>query len=104
MFHRHSYWFRLVVASLIALFLWTGQPQAKGQSTSPGLDLFSGLDFNFKDMDFETQYKFLIRLTPGFKWNFGDHWQVVGQMQIPVFNQYGIDYSFVELRAFNIRN
>ena len=102
MFHRHPYQLRLIVASLIALFLWVGQPQAKGQSTSPSLDLFSGLDFNFKDMDFETQYKFLVYLTPGFKWNMGNHWQLAGEAQIPVINQYGTEYGFFQVSALNI--
>ena len=101
MFH-HSLFRKTIVASLLALSLWASPPKANAQSTKPGLDIFSGLDFNFKDMDFETQYKFLIRLTPGLKWDMGNHWQLAGQLQIPIVNQYGIDYSFVELRAFNI--
>ena len=102
MFRRHSYRFRLIVASLIALFLWAGQPQAKGQSTSPGLDLFSGVDFNFRDINFNTQYEFLIRLSPGFKWNMGNHWQMNGQVLIPIINQYGRNYKYVELRTLNV--
>lgn len=102
MLHRHSYRLRLVVASLIALFLWVGQPQAKGQSSSPGLDLFSGVDFNFRDINFNSQYEVLIRLSPGFKWNMGNHWQLSGQVLIPIINQYEDIYNFIELRAFNI--
>ena len=103
MIHRHtSLRHRPAIALMLALFLWAGQPQAHAQATSPGLDIFSGLNFSFKDMDFETQYKFLIHLTPGFKWNMGNHWHLAGQFQIPIVNQYGIDYSFVQLNAFNV--
>ena len=103
MFHQNtpSRHFPLLVA-LLALFLCIGQPKAKGQSTAPGIDFFSGLDFNFKDMDYETQYKFLIRLTPGFKWNMGNHWQMAGKVVIPIVNQYGTDYSFVQVSALNV--
>lgn len=103
MFHWHTS-SRLcpVVVVFLALFLGIGHPKVSGQEASHSIDFFSGVDFNFKDMDFETQYKFLIRLTPGFKWNFGNHWQVTGQMQIPIVNQYGTEYSFVELRTLNI--
>lgn len=101
MFHR-NFFRTAIMALLLALSLWASPPKANAQSTKPGLDIFTGFDFNFKDMDFETQYKFLIRLTPGFKWDMGNHWQLAGQLQIPIVNQYGIDYSFVELRAFNI--
>lgn len=102
MFTRNTPFCRIVVALLFALSLWASPPKAYAQATKPGLDIFAGLDFNFKDMDFETQYKFLIRLTPGFKWDMGKHWQLAGQLQIPIVNQYGIDYSFVELKAFNV--
>lgn len=102
MFHRLLYRRSLLVASLIALFLWTGQPQSKGQSVSPSIDFFSGLDFNFRDINFNTQYEFLIRLSPGFKWDMGKHWQMSGQVLIPVLNQYGDTYKYIELRALNV--
>ena len=103
MFHWHipSHHFPLLVI-LFVFSLWIGQPQAKGQTTSPSVDFFSGLDFNFKDMDYETQYKFLIRLTPGFKWDMGNHWQMAGKVVIPIVNQYGSEYSFVQVSALNI--
>ena len=90
-----------IVAVFLALYLWAGRPKAVGQ-TPPGIDFFSGVNVGFKDMDYETQYKFLIHLTPGFKWNMSNHWQIAGQVQIPIVNQYGIEYSFVQLSAFNV--
>lgn len=103
MFHRHaSSRLCFIVVVLFALFFAVGTPKACGQDVSPGIDFFSGLDFNFKDMDFETQYKFLIRLTPGFKWNMGNHWQLAGQVRIPIVNQYGSEYKYVDLTIFDI--
>lgn len=103
MVYKHKS-FRLspFVSIFLALFLWAGQPKAIGQTPSPGIDFFSGIDFNFKDMDFETQYKFLVHLTPGFKWNMGNHWQLSGQVSIPIVNQYGKEYRFVQLNALNV--
>ncbi len=103
MFHRHvSHRHCPLLAALLALFLWAGQPQAKGQNTSPSIDFFSGINFSFADMNFERQYDILIHLTPGFKWNFGNHWQVAGQAVIPIVNTFGFQYKFVQIGAFNI--
>lgn len=103
MFHRLIFSrFRPVGVAFLVLFLGLGHPKANAQATSPGIDFFSGLDFHFKDMDFETQYKFLIHLTPGFKWNMGNHWELAGQVIIPVVNQYGDYYKYVQLNALNV--
>lgn len=93
---------RLLMVALLGLFLWTGRPQAVSQNLSPGIDFFSGVDFNFRDINYKTQYEFLIRLNPGFKWNMGNHWQLSGQVLIPIVNQYGTEYSFFQVNALNI--
>ena len=103
MFHRHAlHRHHPLLVALLALFLWTGQPQAKGQDTSPGIDFFSGVNFSFADMNFYRQYDVLIHLTPGFKWNMGHHWQLTGQAMIPVVNTFGDQYKYVQIGAFNI--
>ena len=103
MFYKHaSFRSHSIIVVFFALLFLSGQPKALGQDSSPGIDFFSGLDFNFKDMDFETQYKFLIRLTPGFKWNMGNHWQLAGLVRIPIVNQYGIEERYVDLTVFDI--
>ena len=103
MFHRHTpFRPRSIIVVFFALFFLSGQPKVFSQDSFRGIDFFSGLDFGFKDMDFETQYKFLIRLTPGFKWNMGNHWQLAGQARIPIVNQYGSQYKYVELNVFDI--
>lgn len=103
MFHRHvSHRYCPLLAVLLALFLWAGQPQAKGQNTSSSIDFFSGINFSFSDMNFERQYDILIHLTPGFKWNFGNHWQVAGQVYVPIVNTYGDSYKYVQIGALNV--
>ena len=104
MFHRYALCFhRPLLVAFLALFLWTGQPQAHGQDTSPGIDFFSGVNLSFADMNFYRQYDVLIHLTPGFKWNMGHHWQLAGQAMIPVVNTFNDKYSkCVQIGAFNI--
>ena len=103
MFHRHaSHRHCPLLATLLALLLWVGQPQAKGQDTSPGIDFFTGINFSLSDMNFGRQYDVLIHLTPGFKWNMGHHWQLSGQVYVPIVNTYGEQYKFAQIGAFNI--
>lgn len=92
----------LLMVALLGLFLWTGRPQAVSQNLSPGIDFFSGVDFNFRDINYKTQYEFLIRLNPGFKWNMGNHWQLSGQVLIPIVNQYGDRYKYIQPNMLNI--
>lgn len=93
---------RLLVATLLVLFFGAGRPQASSQSVSPGIDFFSGVDFNFRDINFNTQYEFLIRLNPGFKWDLGNRWQLSGQVLIPIVNQYGTEFGFFQVNTLNI--
>ena len=93
---------RPLFALLLALSLWTGQPQATAQIAPPSVDFFSGVDFNFRDINYNTQYEFLIRLTPGFKFSFGDHWQLSGQAFIPIINQYGDSYKSIRPNILDI--
>ena len=97
LFKRPFLWFVILLA-----FLCTGQPKAIGQTNTKGIDFFSGVDFNFRDINYKTQYEFLIRLSPGFKWSFGDHWQISGQVFIPIVNQYGNSYKYVHLNIFDL--
>lgn len=102
MFHRHALNLRPMLVVLLALFLGIGQPQAKAQDTSPGIDFFSGFNFSFADMNFYRQYDVLLHLTPGFKWNMGHHWQLTGQAMVPIVNTFGDEYKYVQISALNI--
>lgn len=103
MLHRHSLFRpRFIIVVLCALSFLSGQPKAKAQDTAPGIDFFSGLNFSFRDMNFYNQYDYLLQITPGFKWNMGHHWQLAGQVVIPVINHYGDFYKYVQINALNI--
>jgi hypothetical protein len=103
MFHRNASSRRhSLIAGFFALIFMLGQPQVKGQDTSPGIDFFAGVNLSMIDMDFKRQYDVLIHLTPGFKWNMGDHWQLSGKAMIPVVNTYGDQYKYVQIGALNI--
>ena len=103
MSHRYSsIKHRSIYVVILFAFLLAGPSKAIGQTNTRSLDLFSGVDFNFRDINFNTQYELLIRLTPGFKWNLGNHWQLSGQVHIPVINQYGNDYKYIRPNIFDI--
>ena len=103
MLHRlASYRHRPLTVVLLASFLLMGRLQAKGQDTSPGVDFFSGVNFYFADMNFYRQYDVLIQLTPGFKWNMGNHWQLTGQAVVPIVNTFGDGYKYAQIGAFNV--
>ena len=89
-----------ILAFLMLAFLWS--PKAIGQTHKRSIDFFLGVDFNFRDINYNTQYEYLIRLTPGFKWNLGNHWQIAGQAHIPVINQYGQDYKYIRPNVLDI--
>lgn len=57
------------------------------------LDIFAGVDLNYRQLQRNKLYELLINLTPGFKWQFGDHWQFAAQALIPVVNDYGDYYK-----------
>ena len=58
-------------------------------------DLFSGIQLNFRDINYLRQYDVYLCLTPGFKWHFGDHWQVAGMMYVDVVNTYDNAYGYL---------
>lgn len=78
---------------LLCILTFIGLQRVSGQSTNKGLDFFCGMDFNLRDIHYERQYDLLINLTPAFKWDMGNYWQLAGQVYVPVFNQYGDQYE-----------
>ena len=101
--HRYSSSKQCFILALFTLlFLWSGQSKALGQTKKRSIDFFSGVNFNFRDINYNTQYEYLIHLTPGFKWNLGNHWQIAGQAHIPIINQYGQDYKYIRPNVLDI--
>ena len=62
------------------------------QKSDMSIDIFSGAVFSFRDISYDRQYDLYISLTPGFKWHFGDHWQVAGQMYVDILDQFNNPY------------
>ena len=62
------------------------------QKSDMSIDIFSGANFAFRDISYNRQYDIHLSLTPGIKWNFGDHWQVAGQMYVDIIDQYNNPY------------
>ena len=91
-----------LVALLVVMLASLSPAHVRAQSSAPGLDIFSGLDFNFRDINYSRQYDLLIHLTPGFKWNMGNHWQLAGQVYIPIVNTYGSTYKYVYLNILDV--
>lgn len=88
---------RLLLLMGAVLLLW-GSP-AKGQPLVPegSVDLFMGVDLNYRDLLHNKVYEVLVNLTPGVKWHVGRQWQVAAQALIPVYNDYGDRYKRIRL-------
>lgn len=89
----HRFLRRLALIGLLCLAV---SPRATGQS----IDFFSGAELYLQDFNFIRQYDVLIYLTPGFKWNMGNHWQLAGNVYVPIINQYGEQYGYVTPNVF----
>ena len=69
-----------------------------GQGRSGSVDLFMGVDFNYRDIYFNNRvYDVLVNLTPGIRWNMGHRWEIAAQALVPVVNQYGDRYKRIRL-------
>lgn len=87
---------RILKGIAILLFMGTtafAQPPMKAGQ----LDIFMGVELNYRDITFDRIYDFLINLTPGIKWNMGKGWQAAAQVYIPVYNDYGDYYKRVRV-------
>lgn len=84
---------------LLAIFLLpTTMSQAQPSIPAGQVDIFMGVDFNYRDLFHNGRvYDLLINLTPGVKWNMGKGWQAAAQAFVPVVNQYGDRYKKVRL-------
>lgn len=88
------------------VFLCLTVTQAPAQTVAedqPHVDVFAGVDFNYRNIHFNHRlYDLLINLTPGVKWHMGHHWQLAAQGLVPVFNQYGQRYKKVRLNMLSL--
>ena len=67
---------------LLAVFLLpTTMSQAQPSIPAGQVDIFMGVDFNYRDLIYNGRvYELLINLTPGVKWNMGKGWQAGKQV------------------------
>lgn len=61
------------------------------------VEIFAGAELHYRDIFYTKMYDVLVNLTPGVKWHIGDHWQLAGQVIVPVYNDYGDRYKKVRL-------
>lgn len=65
------------------LFIWGlligNGLQAQPIVRSGEVDVFMGVDLNYRDIFYDKPYELLVNLTPGVKWNMGRQWQVAAQ-------------------------
>ena len=71
-------------------------PFSRAQMASGEIDIFMGVDFNYRDITFNNRvFDLLINLTPGVKWRLPHRWEISAGVLVPVFNQYGARYGTV---------
>lgn len=82
---------------LLCLLLFSMEGKAQPTVRSGEVDIFMGVDLNYRDIFLSKPYELLVNLTPGVKWNMGRQWQVAAQVLLPVYNDYGDYYKRVRL-------
>lgn len=82
---------------LFCFLLSDMEGKAQPAVRSGEVDVFMGVDLNYRDIFLSKPYELLVNLTPGVKWNMGRQWQVAAQVLLPVYNDYGDYYKRVRL-------
>lgn len=89
----------LILTLLIVAASSKAQQSEKAVVSEPlsHVDIFLGVDFNYRDIFYNRLYELLVNLTPGVRWNMGHGWQIAGQIYVPVYNDYGDRYKKVRV-------
>lgn len=88
---------------LIVAMLFPPALMSQDISRSGEVDIFMGIDFNYRDIYFNKRnFDVLINLTPGVRWNIGRRWDVAAQLYVPVINQFGNKYKNVRIRVASL--
>lgn len=83
---------------LLSILLLISSVCLHAQERSGTVDIFMGVDFNYRDIFYNKRvYDLLVNLTPGAKWYFGQRWEAAAQVYVPIVNQYGDRYKNVRL-------
>lgn len=88
---------RIGLGLLLCFLLFKMEGKAQPATRLGEVDIFMGVDLNYRDIMFSKPYELLVNLTPGVKWNMGRQWQVAAQFLLPVYNDYGDYYKRVRL-------
>ncbi|MCM1028587.1 MAG: hypothetical protein NC342_03515 [Pseudoflavonifractor sp.] len=81
------FWLPMLLAALFQA------SHAQAQMRAGQVDLFVGLDFNYRDVFHNDRvYDVMVRLTPGIKWRLPHRFELAAAAYIPVINQYGPAY------------
>lgn len=68
------------------------------------LDVFMGVDFNYRDkwLNNNRVFDLLINLTPSLKWRLPYRIDIAAEVVVPVVNQYGPYYKYVRLNMASV--
>lgn len=84
---------RMAISVAILLTIVLPAPRALAQMQPGQVDIFAGLDFNYRDIFIgDRVFDVMVRLTPGVKWRLPHRFEIDAAAYIPVINQYGPSY------------
>ena len=91
----------LMVLALIAAIYCNAQDNTThDDGATKQIELFSGIDLNYADVNFVRLYDLLINLTPGVKWHMGNDWMLAANAWIPIINDgYERRYNMARLNT-----
>lgn len=87
----------LTVFCFCESFAYSQETESVAKETVTKVEIFSGVDFNYRDIFNSKLYEVLVNLTPGIKWKIGNGWMLAGQMIVPIYNDYGERYKRIRL-------
>lgn len=83
-----------LVAAALASVLPSADCRAQAPSTvKPQVEIFAGVDLQYRDIYFTRLFDVLLSVTPGARWRFAPGWDATAQIYVPVYNDYGARYS-----------
>lgn len=95
--------FAVILAFLFATVpTWAQETETPSSTPESHVDVFLGVDFNYRDIVYTKLYELLVNLTPGVRWEMGHGWEIAGQVYIPVYNDFGDRYKKVRLNLATI--
>lgn len=94
---------RKLTVILVLLTALAMPPAAEAQMKAGQVDIFMGLDFNYRDQFYNGRVMDVnLAFTPGVKWNMGHRWEIAAQVLVPFINQLDPSYGKVKLNVATI--